>query len=538
MRYNFYYKITIMKKHLILLLLLFPFFLTYSQTLNLDSGLVAYYPMNGKGTDISSNKKHGPVHTGKAVSDRKGHSQSAIQFTAGKGMFKRGLWSPIDINPSNYPTLTITAWIKTDKTYGHINLITNGDKEYCRGLVTDKNDGEYHWSANCGSDDILYGPLVTTEWVFMAVLYDQPNEAVRLIVNNQVYAGRGRMGKGADALTIGNFEGIIDDVRIYDRLLTIPELEELFEGAINVDMDEFAIKERVDFKKKREEEKLTELRENLVRRTYKSKFRIYEEAESSNVKAYLEEGDTITIIEMGDDWATVQYKDEKTGFTSISSLHENTYPADGSGLTFTLKYTLRNLFKFTSLRSWIIVIVCAILLFFTFRYFYKIEYFFWRFGDHEQGTMGASRSDSDAYKRPFLNRFFTYYRFRWWPLTIGIIGALAMLVAGIWDGTEMEWYFSEGINILPFGFDRPIHWFLYTVTLVILLMTFVTVVESFVVGGWKGGIMRIIFMAIVNLLAFLVFFYLFLVFIIIGAIIFGIAFFTGAFSRDTYYYTN
>jgi len=527
-----------MKKLFTLLLLLFSLLISYSQTVNLDSGLVAYYPMNGKGSDVSTNKKNGPVHTGKAASDRKGVSQSAIQFYAGTGMYKRGLWAPIDISPSSYLKLTLTAWIKTDKTFGHQNLITNGQKENCRGFVIDKDDGEYRWSANSGSDDILYGPLVTTEWVFMAVLYDQPNEAVRLIVNNQVYASRGKMGKGVEILTIGNFEGIIDDVRIYDRLLTIPELEELYEGAINIDTDEFPIKERIDYDKKREEAKLAELWENPVRRTSKSKFRVYDEAKSSNVKAYLEEGDTITILELDENWSKVQYADEKNGFVSTSSLYDSSYPADGSGFMFTLKYTLRNIFKFTSLTSWIIVLVCAVLLYFAFRYFYRIEYFFWRFGDHEKGAMGASRSDSDAYKKPFLNRFFTYYRFIWWPLTIGIIGALALLVAGIWDGSELEWYFDEGINIIPIGYDRSIHWFLYAITLIILIMSFVTVVESFVVGGWKGGIMRVLFMVIVNLLAFLVFFYLFLIFIILGAIIFGITLFTGAFNRDTYYYTN
>lgn len=368
-----------MKKHLFLLLFLFSFFLSYSQILHLDSGLVAYYPMNGK------------------------------------GIYKRGLWAPVNINPSTYPILTITAWIKTDKTFGHKDLITNGDKEYCRGMVIDKDDGEYHWSVNCGKEGILYGSLVTTEWVFMAVLYDQPNEAVRLIVNNQVYASRGKMGKGSDILTIGNFEGVVDDVRIYDRLLTIPELEYLFEGAITVDADEFPIKKRIDYRKKREEAKLAELQESPVRRTSESKFRVYEEANSSNIQSYLEEGDTVTIIKLDEDWAKVFYSGDKTGYISNSTLYEYTYPADGSGLVFMLKYTLRNLFKFTSLRSWIIVIVCAVILFFAFRYFYKIEGFFWRFGNHEQGAMGASRSDPDAYKTPFLRRFFTYYRFRWWP---------------------------------------------------------------------------------------------------------------------------
>ncbi|NQV01879.1 MAG: hypothetical protein HQ542_04490 [Bacteroidia bacterium] len=528
-----------MKKQLIFFVfLLLSFSLGYTQTLNLDSGLVVYYPMNGKGTDISGTKKHGPVHTGKSAPDRKGNQRAAIQFVEGKGMYKRGLWAPVDINPSNYPLLTISAWIKTDKTYGHQNLIANGEKERCRGLVIDKNDGEYRWSANCGVDGVLYGPLVTTEWVFMAVLYDQANEAVRLIVNNQVYASRGKMGQCVDVLTIGNFEGIIDDVRIYNRLLTIPEIEEIFEGAINIDTDEFPIKVRTDYKKKREEAKLAELKENPVRRTYISKFRIYEEAKGSNVQAYLDKGDTVTIIELDEEWAKVQYAGEKNGYISQYSLHEYTYPADGSGLTFTLKYTLRHLFKFNSLRSWIIVIICAVLLFIAWRYFYRFEWFFWRFGNLNETAMGASRSDSDGYKKPFLDRFFTYYRFRWWPLTIGIIAAVTLFICSLWDGTEMEWYLADGINIIPVGFTRSIHWFMYFMTLIIGLMTLVMVVESFVVGGMKGGIMRVIFLVVVNLLAFLVFFYLFLIFIIIGAIIFGLAFFTGAFKRDTFSLRN
>jgi len=526
-----------MKKRLFLLLFLFSFFFSYSQILKIDSGLVAFYPMNGKGTDESGNKKHGSLHTANAAADKDGNQRAATQFTVGKGMYKRGLWAPVDINPSACPLLTVTAWIKTDKTYGHQDIITNGDKDNCRGIVIDKDDGDYHWSANCGKDGILHGPLVTTEWVFVAVLYDQPDQAVRLIVNNQVYASPGRMGKGSDILTIGNFEGIVDNVRIYDRLLTLPELEELYQGAINIDTDEFLIRKRVDYKKKREEERLAELRENPMRRTSRSKFRVYEEANSSTIQSYLEDGDTIKILDIGEDWSNVAYRGDKTGYISNSTLYDDTYPADGSGLLFTMKYTLRNLFKFTSLRSWIIVIVSALVLFFAFRYFYRIEGFFWRLGNTERGAMGASRSDPDAYKPSFLRRFFTYYRFRWWPLTIGMIGALALLVAAIWDGSELEWYFSQGINIIPVGFERPIHWFLYAVTLLILLMTCVTILESFVIGGWKGGILRVLFFLVFNLLAFFVFFYLFFVFIVILAIIFGITIFSGGFSNDrTYYY--
>ena len=528
-----------MNKHFILLFLLFPFLLSYSQRINLDSGLVVSYPMNGKGTDISGHRKHGPVHTGKSAVDRNGKQRAAIRFVEGKGIYKRGLWAPVNISPSNYPLLTITAWIKTDKTYGHSDLIANGEKENCRGMVIDKDDGEYRWSVNCGGDGILHGPLVTTEWVFMAVLYDQANEGVRMIVNNQVYASRGKMGKCVDVLTIGNFEGIIDDVRIYDRLLTIPELEEIFEGAINIDTDEFPIDVRINYKKRRAEAKLAELLENPVRRTNKSKFRIYEEVNGSNVQAYLDEGDTVTIIKLNEEeWANVQYAGEKSGYISQYSLHEYTYPADGSGMLFTLKYTLRHLFQFNSLRSWIIVIICAVLLFFAWRYFYRLESFFWRFGKMNETAMGASRSDSDAYEKPFLNKFFTYYRFRWWPLTIGIIAAITLFIGGVWNDTEMEWFLADGINIIPVGFTRSIHWFLYIMTIIIGLMTLVVVVESFVVGGWKGGIMRVVFLAIANLLAFLVFFYLFIIFIIISAVVFGLMVFTGAFKRDTYSLRN
>jgi len=468
-----------------------------SQNLNLDSGLVASYPLKGKKRD-------------------------------------NGIQVSVDVNPDSYPELTITAWVRADKTFGHAEILTSGEKERCRGLVIDRSHGDYCWSANCGKGGVLNGPLVTTEKVFMAVLYDQLNEAVRLIVDNRVYAGRGKMGACSNGLSSANFEGDVTDVRIYGRLLTIPELEAVSGSGININTDDFPIRERYAYKKKREEAKLADLKENPVRLTYKSKFRIYAGKEDPNVKAYLEKGDTVVILELEEEWARVGYNGEKTGYISQRSLHEYTYPADGSGLLFTLKYTLRNLFQFSSLRSWIIVILCAGLLFLAFRYYYRIERFFWRFGEQDNTAMGASRSDSDAYKKPFLKRFFTYYRYRWWPLTIGMIAAISLLIGGLWDGTEMEWYLAEGINLVPVGLDRAVHWFLYIMTLVIFLMTLVMIVESFVMCGWKGGTMRVVFLVIVNLLAFLVFFYLFIVFITGGVLVLGFMFFTGSFKRDTF----
>ncbi len=65
-------------KNLASLLIVMPFFL--NAQVNLQQGLLAYYPFSGNANDSSGNGKHGTVNGASLTSDRCGKANSAYSF--------------------------------------------------------------------------------------------------------------------------------------------------------------------------------------------------------------------------------------------------------------------------------------------------------------------------------------------------------------------------------------------------------------------------------------------------------------------------
>jgi hypothetical protein len=117
--------------------------------------------------------------------------------------------------------------------------------------IVDKNTKNYTMaiygsSDGTSSDKPLFGinsftifvvatfPLVTNNWYYVAGTYD--GAYARLYINgnfNNQAAGTGSISTSALPLTIGggsgiNFNGLLDDVRIYNRALSAAEIQALY----------------------------------------------------------------------------------------------------------------------------------------------------------------------------------------------------------------------------------------------------------------------------------------------------------------------
>jgi len=221
--------------------------------------LVAYYPFNGNANDESGNEHHGIVMGATLISDRFGIANSAYYFDGIDNEVLMGYHSSLDI----LGDITICAWFKTE-TPQWGSLVSNFDQhgpdngyELCIGSLYE--DGGFVYF-ECAKDDIRDGLSTNAsfndgQWHFVvATLAPDGTSRRRVFVdtiersgyNNplggpipsigptpnypfKIGAASNRTGPEVNA----NFNGIIDDVRIYDGVLSDSEIEFLFlEGSV------------------------------------------------------------------------------------------------------------------------------------------------------------------------------------------------------------------------------------------------------------------------------------------------------------------
>ena len=216
--------------HILLVALIFILMAAVTPT-SAEAGLVAYYPFDGDTSDHSGNGNDGTNHGATFVS---GTSGQALSFDGADDYVS----APVNINPDVMPQMTMVAWVKPDEGSPIRQVISHDHGGYDRSLGIDSRGGGTGWSAFSGSGSVLgYHPVTIGEWVFIAAVYDQNAETVKLFVNGAlINEEKGSLGTGWEYLYIGDnpsynehFSGIIDEVKIYNYALSAAEIKSLYE---------------------------------------------------------------------------------------------------------------------------------------------------------------------------------------------------------------------------------------------------------------------------------------------------------------------
>ena len=216
---------------------IFLFFLglnvDYISASSLEDGLVGYYPFNGNADDESGNENHGFVYGATLIEDKFGNIGSAYNFvriTDASGDYIR---LPVNINLNSMSQITIVAWAKINSEHLEAGqaVISNDNYGWDRAILNWYDDG---WGIVDGAGLTGYHPVSLNEWYFLVGIYNHETGLVRLQVNNTVYEGSGYPGIGSTITNIGRtshntayFDGSIDEVRIYNRVLSEEEIDEL-----------------------------------------------------------------------------------------------------------------------------------------------------------------------------------------------------------------------------------------------------------------------------------------------------------------------
>jgi len=213
---------------------------TYAQKINIDSGLVAYYPFNGNANDASGNGNNGIVNGPTLTTDRFTNPDMAYYF-AGNDM------NNIMISPFIPPQLTsVSIWF---------NPIDNGSGGNQRSVLFSNQqmfvnhdamsvfmaDGIIHFgfinTAGVGFEILSNSPISLNQWHFIVCILDN-NKNMKMFLDtisqNQTITWSGTYN-GQNVTNIGNcyqdndsFDGSLDDVRIYNRALSESEIQTLY----------------------------------------------------------------------------------------------------------------------------------------------------------------------------------------------------------------------------------------------------------------------------------------------------------------------
>jgi len=186
------------------------------------SGLIAYYPFDRNAADASGNGLNALKVNAVLAQGKVGQGY----YFNGKGSYIR---LPIDITPTVYPQITLTAWIKPKSTKGARYVFNQGDHGN-RSLFI--SNGKVNASTGRGLIGKNKHAVFADRWIFVALTYDQRAGTVTLLSDVYISAAKGTLPEtprptillGAKAPGNSGFVGVIDEVRIYNRVLTTAQL--------------------------------------------------------------------------------------------------------------------------------------------------------------------------------------------------------------------------------------------------------------------------------------------------------------------------
>ena len=228
---------------------------------NASAALIAHYEFESGFTDSSGNGHTGTVTGGGVI----------VNDSERGNVYDNPSASFIDIDSTvAIPNLaanggmTFAAWVNRDNFTASssgsltavIGLGVSGDNPVMlMGVANNGSLGGY-FEGDGGSDQVQLvgtaGEVTNEVWTHIAITYDRANNQAKSYVNGVLsntfditavgdgVLDWGNAGVGSYESSTSNqkvFQGLIDDARIYDEVLTASEIRSLFNGSVGVPLD-------------------------------------------------------------------------------------------------------------------------------------------------------------------------------------------------------------------------------------------------------------------------------------------------------------
>lgn len=213
-----------------------------------SNGLIAWYPFNGNAGDSSGFGNHGTVFGATLTTDRNGNPGSAYLFNGSS----HEITAPLNASLRPVNRITIATWIRPQvKATGGWNILVSYRNSntaapfnsYAIGAfagLPNSNRWSYSLSSNINfADNELRSrnPKMDNVWHHLATVYDGSQMMIYIngVLDTAVNANLGNFVYNNVFFSIGNYSpspnhnyvGSIDDLRIYDRALSLNEIRNL-----------------------------------------------------------------------------------------------------------------------------------------------------------------------------------------------------------------------------------------------------------------------------------------------------------------------
>lgn len=223
---------------------------------SLTVGLVAYYPFDDTGLDLSGNNSHGYVYNINSATDRYGKSNGAYYFDGVSSYIQVKDNQALRLNNTDF---TINVWAKTDTyntSYGSVILGKRGpgnNNGWLFGIHGQSSGniigtGQATYQVSGGNDPYAASvkALNTGTWYMLTTVYHVKTQQLSFYVNGvldntvtniptplatasgDVYIGRDNPAVGIAPYF---YQGTLDEMRIFNRALSISDIKKLFAPA-------------------------------------------------------------------------------------------------------------------------------------------------------------------------------------------------------------------------------------------------------------------------------------------------------------------
>jgi hypothetical protein len=228
----------------------------------------AYYPLNGNADDASGNGLHGVITNAVPTTDKDNNSDAAMMFNGSSNI------KVADTSAFSYgvrAAFTISAWFKTDAISFYSTIASTGTAAWQKGFLLGLNWESGKIMFAIGAAGFFNASscisMVSTKdyndgmWHFVAASIDPATNKAFMYVDGRLEAIKyfGNFGAtggvlSADSLELDitgvnyslfctepqlmigttsssqNFNGAIDEIRIYDQALSLSQLNSLYSG--------------------------------------------------------------------------------------------------------------------------------------------------------------------------------------------------------------------------------------------------------------------------------------------------------------------
>ncbi len=252
--------ITLIPRGIVGIAVLTSLVLVATANAGINDGLVLWLPLDGDTNDQSGYGNHGTASGVTAVPDRHGNPNGAVRFDGLNDAVTVRHSASLDITEA----ISISLWVVMDDAGKDLPLsqyfISKGTGPYfdtsnntyslflgdptngSSGITFELSDGRAGRNMTLGASELSSNHLRSDLWYHIAATWD--GGTMRLYLNGVLIskadaAFSGPVNSHNSALQIGRlgdvsgyFDGLMDDLRIYDRALSAEEIQTLFFGRL------------------------------------------------------------------------------------------------------------------------------------------------------------------------------------------------------------------------------------------------------------------------------------------------------------------